>query len=167
MLVNLSHILAKADREKYAIGGFNMTTLESAMAIVEAGEQEQSPIILQISEKPIDYMGLDLAFAIAKTLRERADIPVAIHFDHGRNFELVQKAMEIGFSSIMLDVSQLARDERIPFVKDFTARAHHRSVTVEAEEDQIGGREDYVDGNRGHFTDPNRAAKFVSATGVD
>ena len=167
MLVNLSQILQKADEGNYAIGGFNITTLESAMAIVEAGEQEQSPIILQISEKTIDYMGLDLAFAIAKTLADRADIPVAIHFDHGRNFELVQKAMEIGFSSIMLDVSQLARDERIPFVKDFTARAHHRSVTVEAEEDQIGGREDYVDGNRGHFTDPKRATQFVSQNDVD
>ncbi|MEK7535285.1 MAG: class II fructose-bisphosphate aldolase, partial [Patescibacteria group bacterium] len=70
MLVNLSNILAKADKESYAIGGFNMTTLESAMAIVEAGEKEKSPIILQISEKTIDYMGLDLAFAIAKTLAD-------------------------------------------------------------------------------------------------
>ena len=167
MLVNLSHILAKADREKYAIGGFNMTTLESAMAIIEAGEQEKSPIILQISEKTIDYMGLDLAFAIAKTLADGASIPVAIHFDHGRNFELVQKAADIGFSSVMLDVSKMEKNERIPFVKEFTTRAHRRKITVEAEEDQIGGREDYVDGNRGHFTDPKRTAQFVRETDVD
>ena len=167
MLVNLSHILAKADREKYAIGGFNMTTLESAMAIVEAGEQEKSPIILQVSEKTIDYMGLDLAFAIAKTLADSADTPVAIHFDHGRNFELVQKAADIGFSSVMLDVSKMARNKRIPFVKEFTALAHRRKITVEAEEDQIGGREDYIDGNRGHFTNPHRAAQFVKETNVD
>ncbi len=167
MLVNLSHILRKADEGKYAIGGFNMTTLESAMAIVEAGEQEKSPIILQISEKTIDYMGLDLAFAIAKTLADGAEIPVCTHFDHGRNFELVQKAADIGFSSVMLDVSKMARIERIPFVKEFTTRAHRHKITVEAEEDQIGGREDYVDGNRGHFTDPRRAAQFVRETDVD
>ncbi|MDO8650336.1 MAG: class II fructose-bisphosphate aldolase [Candidatus Berkelbacteria bacterium] len=167
MLVNLSNMLAKADREKYAIGGFNMTTLESAMAIIEAGEQEKSPIILQISEKTIDYMGLDLAFAIAKTLADGAKIPVCIHFDHGRNFELVQKAADVGFSSVMLDVSKMGKNERIPFVKTFTTRAHHRKITVEAEEDQIGGREDYVDGNRGHFTEPRRAAQFVKETDVD
>lgn len=167
MLVNLSGILAKADQEKYAVGGFNMTTLESAMAIIEAGEAERSPIILQVSEKTIDYMGLDLAFAIAKTLADRASIPVTIHFDHGRNFELVQKSVDIGFSSVMLDVSKLEKSKRIPFVKEFTARAHRRKVTVEAEEDQIGGREDYVDGNRGHFTDPARATEFVRKTNVD
>ena len=167
MLVNLSNILAKADKGKYAIGGFNITTLESAMAIIEAGEQEKSPIILQISEKTINYMGLDLAFAIAKTLADGAEIPVCVHFDHGRNFELVQKSADIGFSSVMLDVSKMEKNERIPFVKEFTKRAHHRKITVEAEEDQIGGREDYIDGNRGHFTDPHRAAQFVKETDVD
>ena len=167
MLVNLSAILPRADQGHYAVGGFNMTTLESAMAIVAAGEAERSPIILQISEKTIDYMGLDLAFAVAKTLADRATIPVTIHFDHGRNFPLVEQSVEIGFSSVMLDVSKMTRDERIPFVKDFVVRAHRRHVTVEAEEDQIGGREDYVDGNRGHYTDPGRAAAFVRETGVD
>ena len=167
MLVNFTQILRKADEKHYAVGGFNMTTLESAMAIVEAGQSEKSPIILQISEKSIDYMGLDLAFAIAKTLADRADIPVAIHFDHGRNFELVQKAANIGFSSVMLDVSKMEKNERIPFVKNFVAHAHRRHVTVEAEEDQIGGREDYIDGNRGHFTDPRRAAQFCKETNVD
>jgi len=167
MLVNLSRVLAKADRGHYAVGGYNMTTLESAMAIVEAGEIEESPIILQITEKTIDYMGLDLAFAVAKTLADRAKIPVVIHFDHGRNFPLVQQAVEIGFSSVMLDVSKMKPDERIPFVRDFTIKAHRRKITVEAEEDQIGGREDYINGNRGHFTDPKRAVQFVKITGVD
>src|SRR5690349_5569048 len=120
MLVNLSGILHKADVGHYAIGGFNMTTLESAMAIVAAGEAENSPVILQISEKTIDYMGLDLAFAVAKTLADRVKIPVAIHFDHGRNFPLVQQAADIGFSSVMLDVSKMEPAKRIPFVKEFT-----------------------------------------------
>ncbi|OGD60823.1 hypothetical protein A3A71_02850 [Candidatus Berkelbacteria bacterium RIFCSPLOWO2_01_FULL_50_28] len=167
MLVNLRSMLQKADREHYAVGGYNMTTLESAMAIIEAGEEEKSPVILQVSEKTIDYMGLDLAFAVAKTLADRAVVPVCIHFDHGRNFPMVEDSLKIGFSSVMLDVSKMPKDERIEFVKEFVSKAHHLGATVEAEEDQIGGREDYVDGNRGHFTDPKRAAQFVRETNVD
>lgn len=167
MLVNLRAILSQAKRERYAIGGFNMTTLESAMAIVEAAEIEKSPVILQISEKTIDYMGLDLAFAIAKTLADRAVVPVCIHFDHGRNFPMVEQALKIGFSSVMLDVSKMSYSQRIPFVKEFTTKAHRQGATVEAEEDQIGGREDYVEGDRTHFTDPKRATTFVKETGVD
>lgn len=167
MLVNLRRILAQADAERFAIGGFNMTTLESAMGIVEAAEVEKSPVILQITEKTIDYMGLDVAFAIANALANRAVVPVAIHFDHGRNFELVEAAVKIGFSSVMLDVSKLPEPERIPFVKEFTKKAHRRSVTVEVEEDVIGGKEDYIDGKHWHFTDPARAASFVAETGVD
>src|SRR3990167_1784633 len=167
MLVNLRSMLQKADREHYAVGGYNMTTLESAMAIIEAGEEEKSPVILQVSEKTIDYMGLDLAFAVAKTLADRAVVPVCIHFDHGRNFPMVEDSLKIGFSSVMLDVSKMPKDERIEFVKEFVSKAHHLGATVEAEEDQIGGREDYVDGNRGHFTDPKRPAQFVRETNVD
>jgi len=167
MLVNLNAVLKNADEEKYAIGGFNITTLESALAIIEAAEEEKSPVILQISEKTIDYMGLDVAFAIAKTLADRSPIPVVIHFDHGRNFVLVEQALKTGFSSVMLDVSKMERDKRIPFVKDFTAHARKFGVSVEAEEDQIGGREDYVEGDRSHFTDPKRAAIFVKETGID
>lgn len=167
MLVNLSQILKKADAGHYAIGGFNMTTLESALGIVEAAEAEKSPVILQITEKTIDYMGLEVAFAIAKALADKASVPVAIHLDHGRNFELAESAMKIGFSSIMLDVSKLAESERIPFVKDFTKRAHRQNVTVEVEEDVIGGKEDYVDGKHWRFTDPTRAATFVKETNCD
>lgn len=167
MLVNLKHMLQKADDGHYAIGGFNITSLETALAIIEAAEQEKSPVILQVSEKTIEYMGLDVAFAIAKTLADRAPVPVAIHFDHGRNFPLVGQAIEIGFTSIMLDVSHLHERERIPFVKEFVKKAHRRSVTVEVEEDVIGGKEDYIDGKHWHYTDPERAAIFAKETLCD
>lgn len=167
MLVNLSKMLRQADRERYAVGGFNITSLETALAIVAAGEETDSPVILQITEKTIDYMGLDIAFAISKVLADRTRIPAAIHFDHGRNFPLVEQSLEIGFSSVMLDVSKMEKNERIPFVKKFVKKAHRRGATVEVEEDQIGGREDYVQGDRGHFTDPGRAAVFVRETECD
>lgn len=167
MLTNLRPILAKADQERYAVGGFNITSLETALGIAQAAEAEQSPAILQISEKTIDYMGLDVAFAIAKTLADRATVPIAVHLDHGKNFELAEQALRIGFSSIMLDVSKMARNERIPFVKDFVKRAHQIGTSVEVEEDVIGGREDYIQGESGHFTEPERAAAFVRETGCD
>lgn len=167
MLVNMKKMLAEADTGRYAIGGFNITALETALGIIEAAQIEKSPVILQISEKTIEYMGLDLAFAVAKVLADRASIPIAIHFDHGRNFPLVTKALEIGFTSAMLDVSKLPVGERIPFVKKFVEDAHKRHVTIEAEEDVIGGKEDYEAGQGWRFTDPKRAAIFVKETNVD
>lgn len=167
MLVNLKAILGPADKHGYAVGGFNITTAESALAIIQAAEEERSPAILQISEKTIEYFGLHAVFGLAKSLADRSLMPIAIHFDHGRDFDLVAKSIEVGFSSVMLDVSKLAKDKRIPFVKAFIAKAHKRGVTVEVEEDQIGGREDYVKGEGGHFTDPLRAKSFVAATNCD
>lgn len=144
-----------------------MTSLESAIGIIEAAEAEKSPVILQISEKTIDYMGLDMAFSVAKTLADRSAVPVAIHFDHGRNFKLVQESIDIGFSSVMLDVSKMPLEKRISFVRDFVGKAHRRHVSVEVEEDQIGGREDYVEGKGWRFTEPKRARTFVQATNCD
>ncbi len=167
MLVNLKHILHQAKKEKYAVGGFNMTTLESALGIIEAAEAQKSPVILQISEKTIDYMGLEVAVAIARALADKAEVPVVIHFDHGRNFPLVDQAIKMGFSSVMLDVSKMAERERIRFVKAFSAKAHRYGVTVEVEEDVIGGKEDYIDGKHWHFTDPKRAATFAKETNCD
>jgi fructose-bisphosphate aldolase, class II len=167
MLVNTKEMLRRADQGRYAVGGFNITALDTALAIFEAAEAEASPVILQITKKTIDYMGLDVAYAIAKTLAERTHIPISVHFDHGRNFELVQQAVDCGFPSVMLDVSRMPKEERIPFVKDFVKKAHRRGVTVEVEEDQIGGREDYVVGQSGHLTNPERAAAFIRETDCD
>lgn len=167
MLVNLKKILWDADQEHYAVGGFNITSLETALGIIEAAEAEQSPVILQISEKTIDYMGLDLAYAISKTLADRTALPICVHFDHGRNFPLVEEAIKIGFPSVMIDASKMDQEERIPFVKDFVQKAHRQQVSVEAEEDVIGGREDYIEGKGWRFTDPKRAAVFVKETNLD
>lgn len=167
MLVNCKKILEKADQEHFAIGGFNITSLETALGIVQAAEELTSPIILQISEKTIDYMSLEVVTSLARTLADRSTVPVAVHFDHGRNYDLVTKSIEMGFTSVMLDVSKMPEKERIPFVKSYVQSAKKRNVTVEVEEDVIGGREDYVDGKGWKFTDPKRAAVFVQETGCD
>ncbi|MBI4948239.1 class II fructose-bisphosphate aldolase [Candidatus Berkelbacteria bacterium] len=167
MLVNLSKILQSAYKNKYAIGAFNITAIETALAIMQAGEQESSPIILQASEKTINYFGLDLTAAIGHTLAARTTLPVVLHLDHGKNIELAYKAIEIGFSSVMLDVSSMTLNERIPTVKKFVEFAHRHKVSVEAEEDVIGGKEDFINGKHPHFTDPKRAYIFCKETGID
>ena len=165
MLVNLE-FLKKAQRGHFAIGGFNITALETALAISEAAEELKSPVILQISEKTIDYMGLDLAFTVAKTLADRALVPISVHLDHGKNIDLVNKALDIGFPSVMVDVSKFDKDKRIPMVREIVKKAHKLNATVEAEEDAIGGKEDYIEGKI-IYTDPRRAEFFVKETGCD
>ncbi len=166
MLVNLKEMLNRADQGRYAVGGFNITSLETALAISEAAEVERSPAILAISEKTINFMGMDLAVAIARTLANRVTVPIAVHLDHGRNFELTNLALRAGFTSVMLDVSKVAKEKRITQVRQFVKIAHRSGITVEAEEDIIAGR-DELGGEGGHFTDPSRAAQFVKETGVD
>src|SRR5688572_6747268 len=135
MLVNSKKLLINAREEQYAIGAFNITGFETALGIIAAAEQEKSPVILAISEKTIDYMGLEVVYAISRSLADKATVPVVIHFDHGRNFPLVWRSVEIGFTSVMLDVSKMPKNKRIPFVKKFAERCHVRNVSVEVEED--------------------------------
>jgi len=167
MLVNSKKLLKQARAEQFAVGAFNITSLETALGIIAAAEEEKSPVILAISEKTIDYMGLEVVYAISRSLADKATVPVTIHFDHGRNFPLVWRAVEIGFSSVMLDVSKMDTNKRIPFVKKFAERCHVRNVSVEVEEDVIGGVEDYIKGNDKAKTDPDRAELFAQKTGCD
>jgi fructose-bisphosphate aldolase class II len=167
MLVNTGRILLAAQAGRYAVGGFNITSLESALGIIAGAEAEKSPVILQVSEKTVDYMSLEVAYAIARALADKSPLPVAVHLDHGKNFELAERALRQGFSSIMLDVSKLPLAERIPKVRAFVTKAHKNGATVEAEEDIIGGREDYVQGDHGHLTNPKRAKVFVAESGCD
>lgn len=167
MLTNLNGVLTKAEKERYAVGAFNVTSLETALGIVAAAEQESSPVILQVSEKTVDYMGLEVVFALINSLANSARVPVVVHLDHGKNSELTEKALKIGFSSIMLDVSKLPKNQRIPVVKEFVKRAHLKGVSIEAEEDAIEGIEDYISGENYTYTDVSRAVKFVNETNCD
>ena len=130
MLVNLKSVLDKAQKGQYAVAAFNMTALETAIGAITAAEEEKSPVILQVSEKTIQYMGLELSASSALTLAHKATVPVVVHFDHGRNFPLVRQSIDAGFSSVMLDVSKVDISERVKFVKDFVELAHKKQVTV-------------------------------------
>ena len=149
-LVNMTDMLNKALEEKYAVGQFNINNLEWTQAILQAAQEENSPVILGASEGAAKYMGgPKVVVAMVNALLESMDItvPVALHLDHGSSFESVKDAIDAGFSSVMIDNSALPIDENIANTKKVVDYAHANGVSVEAEVGTVGGEEDGVIGN--------------------
>ncbi|KXS45724.1 MAG: fructose-bisphosphate aldolase, class II [Candidatus Frackibacter sp. T328-2] len=168
-LVPMSDILEKANKEGYAVGGFNMNNLEALQAIIEAAEEENSPVILQASEGAIRYINMEYAAAMAKAAGEKASVPVALHLDHGSNFEKIIQCIRNGFSSVMIDGSKLPFEENIALTNKVIEAAHAAGISVEAELGKIGGTEDdhTVEEKAATMTDPDEAVEFVEKTDVD
>ncbi|AZR74036.1 fructose-1,6-bisphosphate aldolase, class II [Anoxybacter fermentans] len=168
-LVPMSQILNKAQAEGYAVGGFNMNNLESLQAIIETAEEERSPVIVQLSEGALRYVGIDYATACVKAAADKATIPVALHLDHGSSFEKIIECIRYGFSSVMIDGSKLPFEENIALVQKVVEAARVVGVSVEAELGKIGGTEDdhTVDEREALMTNPDEAKEFVERTGVD
>jgi fructose-bisphosphate aldolase, class II len=167
MLVNTKEMLEKARAKGYAVGAFNASDLEMSRAIIDAAIEQESPVIIQTSEKAIDYAGLEEISAIMHSLAEKAPVPVAIHLDHGKSYERAKACLSIGYSSIMIDASRLTYDENIALVKKVIAIAHPKHATVEAELGVISGKEDYVKALESQLTDPDQAVEFVAKTKAD
>lgn len=168
-LVAAVALLQKARRDGYAVGAFNANNMEIVQAIVQAAEEESSPVILQASQGAIKYAGLDYIWAIARVAAENAKIPVAVHLDHGTDFGQVMQCIRIGFSSVMIDGSHLSLEENAALSRKVVEIGHSVGVSVEAELGRIGGTEDNVsvDQRDAFFTDPADAARFTAETGVD
>ncbi|ADL13725.1 class II fructose-1,6-bisphosphate aldolase [Acetohalobium arabaticum] len=168
-LVPMSDILTKANEEGYAVGGFNMNNLEALQAIIEAAEEENSPVILQASEGAIRYIDMEYAVAMAKAAGEKASVPVAFHLDHGGSFEKVIQCIRNGFSSVMIDGSELPFEENIALTNKVIEAASAVGVSVEAELGMLGGAEDdkEVEDQDATLTNPEEAVEFVDKTGVD
>lgn len=169
MLVNGKRLLEDARDKGYAVGAFNVNNMEIVQAIIEAAEETKSPCILQASQGAIKYAGLDFLFALAKTAADVSTVPVAIHLDHGTDFEQIVQCIRAGFSSIMIDASKYPLEENIETTKKIVEIARPINVTVEAELGKIGGTEDQivVDERDATYTDPEEAKIFVERTGVD
>ncbi|SDC11013.1 MULTISPECIES: class II fructose-1,6-bisphosphate aldolase [unclassified Candidatus Frackibacter] len=168
-LVPMSDILEKANKGGYAVGGFNMNNLEALQAIIEAAEEENSPVIVQASEGAIRYIDMEYAVAMAKAAGEKASVPVALHLDHGSNFEKTIQCIRNGFSSVMIDGSKLPFEENIDVTNKVIEAAHAVGVSVEAELGKIGGTEDdhTVEDKAATMTDPDEAVEFIEKTDVD
>ncbi len=169
MLVPMADILDKANEEKYAVGGFNINNLEFLQGIIWAAEEMNSPLILQTSEGAIKYIGIDYVQGMVEAALKNTHIPVALHLDHGSNFEVVMQCIQKGYSSVMFDGSHYPFEENIRITKKIVEIAHAVGVSVEAELGKLGGTEDdiSVDEKEATFTDPVEAVEFVEKTGVD
>ncbi|MBI5793837.1 class II fructose-1,6-bisphosphate aldolase [Candidatus Uhrbacteria bacterium] len=170
MLVTLTHVLAKADRGRYAVGAFNVNNLETLQAIMDASESERAPVIVQTSEGAIEYAGMEELAALAHIAAKKTKRPVVFHLDHGKNFDLVMEAIQNGwYTSVMFDGSSLPFKENVRQTKKIVAVAHKRRISVEAELGAIAGIEDFVsvEERDAQLTDPKQAAQFVRQTHCD
>ncbi|NLX61181.1 MAG: class II fructose-1,6-bisphosphate aldolase [Tissierellia bacterium] len=169
MLVTGKEILDHANKHNYAVGAFNVNNMEIVQAIIEAAEEMNAPVILQASQGAIKYAGIEYITALARVAASKVKVPVAIHLDHGTDFEQVMLCIRHGFTSVMIDGSRYELNKNIEITKKVVEVAHAVGVSVEAELGKIGGTEDdiSVDEREATFTDPEEAKIFVDETKVD
>ncbi len=162
-------LLLDAQKNGYAVGAFNVNNMEIIQAIIGAAEELNSPVILQASQGGLKYAGVDYIAALGKLAANSAKVPVALHLDHGTDFDQVMQCIRNGFTSVMIDGSRFPLEENIEFTKKVVEIAHMVGVTVEAELGKIGGTEDHISVSEedATFTDPQEAKRFVEETGVD
>lgn len=168
-LVSMTEMLKKADQGRYAIGAFNANNMEIVQAIISAAEKENAPVIMQASQGAIKYAGLDYITGLVKIAAEKSKIPVALHLDHGTDFDQIVRCIRSGFSSVMYDGSKHNLEENIALTKKVIEISKPIGVSVEAEIGKIGGTEDdiSVSEKEALFTDPQEALYFVQKTGVE
>ena len=170
MLVYGQEILNKASKECYGVGAFNFVNFEMLNAIFVAADSAKSPIFVQASEGAIKYMGIDMAVNMVKTMSKRyPHIPVALHLDHGTSFESCKRAVEAGFTSVMIDASHHPFDENLDETSKVVEMAHKEGVGVEAELGRLMGIEDNisVDEKDAVLVNPTEAEQFVRESKVD
>ena len=168
-LVNMCEMLTKAKEGKYAVGQFNINNLEWTKAILETAQELNAPVILGVSEGAAKYMGgFNAVTGMVKGLVKDLNITVdvAIHLDHGQSFENCKKAIDAGFTSVMIDGSHHPIDENIKMTKEVVEYAHAHGASVEAEVGTVGGNEDGVIGGI-KYADCAECVKIVKEAGVD
>lgn len=174
-LVSMRQLLDEAANGGYGVAAFNANNLEQVQAIMEAARQTRSPAIVQASSGARKYAGDRFLYHLMQAAAEvYPEIPVALHQDHGNGLETCKSAMDLGFTSVMMDGS-LMEDGKTPGDFEYNVRvtrevvemAHERGVTVEGELGTLGGIEDGHGSGEVHLTDPEQAVEFVERTGVD
>ncbi len=168
-LVTTKEMFKKSMEEGYAIGAFNINNMEILQGIIDAAQEQKSPIILQASSGAIKYARIKYLMKMVEAAVEETDIPIAIHLDHGADFEACKMCIDNGFTSVMIDGSKYSFEENIAITKKVVEYAHERGVVVEAELGQLAGVEDDVNVSEADakYTDPNQAKEFVERTGCD
>lgn len=166
-LVPMKKLLEKAENEGIAIGAFSVGNMEMIMGAVAAAEELNTPIILQIAECRLKNSPLELMGPMMISAAKNAKVDIAVHLDHGLRIETVQKALEMGFTSVMFDGSALPLEENIKAVKHVRQMADQYGATVEAELGVVGGNEGDGAAHEILCTNPDDAKLFCDETGVD
>ena len=173
MLTPVIDILKKAREEGYAVGAFNTTNLETTRAIVDAAKEMRSPVIIQITERTMEYAGGRAIFNLVKNCAEfyAPEIPIGIHLDHGKSFEIIERCANIGFLSIMYDGSRHIYEDNVMITRKVVEFCHEKGMSVQGElgsvpyigETSMMGEIDWDK----YMTDPDQAEDFVCKTGID
>ncbi len=175
-LVTIKEMLEKARKEKYCVGAFDASTIEMAMKIVEAAEELNSPVILMGLKVDLDQGDMmDYWLYSLRKLAENASVPVCLHLDHATDMDFLKKAVDMGFTSVMLDASMHSLEENIRLTKEAVDYAHAHGVTVEAELGHVGDgivsgvikEDDSYDNPDDFLTDPEELKRFIEETNVD
>lgn len=167
MLVTTKKMLLEAQKNHYAVGAFNVENMEMVQAVIAAAEEMHSPIIIQTTPSTLKYASPELYLANVKALANKAEVPIAIHLDHGNSFELAMQTFRCGYTSIMIDGSQKPFEENIALTSAVVRAAHAANISVEAELGSVGGKEDSLDNGEDGYTDPSKAKEFVERSGCD
>jgi len=168
-ILNSKEIFQKALKEKYAIGAFNISNLELIQAIVEASEEMQSPLILQVSQKAKEYIGNNYLYKLVEGALFSSTIPIVLHLDHGESFDTCKECIDMGFTSVMIDGSKYDFEKNIELTKQVVDYAHNFGVSVEGELGKLSGVEDdiSIENIDAIYTDPDKVKEFIERTGCD
>ncbi len=166
MLVSGKKILDQANKGKYAVGAFNVSNLEILQAVIEGAAERKSPVIVATSESAIKYAEIENLVSLTANLAKREKINIALHLDHGKNMDVIKKAIASGYTSIMIDASDQPFEKNASITKKVVQISHKKGISVEGELGTLGGKEDYVSG-KAQLTDPDAAKEFVEKTGID
>ena len=166
-LVTTKEMFKKAYEGKYAIGAFNINNMEILQGVVNAAKVKNSPVIIQVSTGALKYAGPKYIKAMVDAAVEDTGLDIALHLDHGADFEACKAAIECGFTSVMIDGSHYDYEENVIKTKEVVEYAHARGVVVEAELGVLAGIEEDVKSDVHIYTEPDQAVDFVKRTGVD
>lgn len=170
MLVDSKQMFEDAYKGGYAIGAFNVNNMEIIQGIIGGCAEKKSPVIIQVSAGARKYANpIYLRKLIEAAVEEHPEVPIAMHLDHGADFEICKQCVESGFTSVMIDGSHHDFEENVRLTKEVVDYAHSKGVVVEAELGKLEGVEDDVKvaEGEGSYTDPDQAVEFVERTGVD
>jgi len=166
-LVTTKEMFKKAYEGKYAIGAFNINNMEIIQGVIRGAKAKNSAVILQCSMGAIKYAGAKYLKGMVDAAIEESGVDVALHLDHGPDFEAVKSVIDAGFTSVMFDGSHFDYEENVAKTKEVVEYAHARGVVVEAELGVLAGVEDDVVAAEHIYTNPDQAVDFVKRTGVD